>query len=207
MSNVWLISYLALWVLVAFLTAAVVLLARQVAILYRRLGPAPARMENEGPEIGQVMEPAEAVALDGRGVVIGGERARHQLFVFVSATCSACDDLAPALRSLFRSERGRLDLTLASMTKDEALTRAYVGRHKLKDVPCVVDDGGLALKYNVFSPPYAVLLDGGGAVVAKGVVNILDHLESLLAAAEVGHPSVQSYVRSLHEAGEVAAAE
>ena len=40
-----LISYAALWLVVALLSVLVILLARQMGLIYRRLGSAPARME------------------------------------------------------------------------------------------------------------------------------------------------------------------
>jgi hypothetical protein len=51
-TGIWLISYVALWLLVTLLLLAVFTLARQVGILHTRLGPVGARMVNAGLEIG-----------------------------------------------------------------------------------------------------------------------------------------------------------
>ena len=50
-------SYIALWILVIFLTLALAALARQIGILYRRLAPAGARIMNAGPTIGERIVP------------------------------------------------------------------------------------------------------------------------------------------------------
>ena len=196
METIWFISQFVLWAIVILLALAVVLLARQVSLLYRRLGPPPARMENEGPDIGAVPEPAEAWALDGTRIDVGGLRHRAQLLVFVSTNCVTCDALTPAIRSAWRRERRNVDIVTVCMTLDESAARSFIKRNKLHEVPCIVAKG-LSKQYQVYNPPYGVLLNAEGAVAAKGVVNHLDHIESLLHAAETGHPTVESYIQAL----------
>lgn len=206
MNSIWLVSYFVLWLIVILLTLAVVLLARQVSLLYRRLGPAPARMENEGPPIGSLPSQVEALTLDGRQVAVGGAQAKPQFLVFVSANCVTCDGLAPALRAAWKSERHNIDFLAVCMTDDETLVRSFVKRNKLHEISCIMSVE-LSRQYNIFNPPHAVLLDRGGAVIAKGVVNNLDHIESLLNAAETGHPSVESYIHHLESANHAVAVE
>ena len=196
MDTIWLVSYFVLWLVVILLTLAIVLLARQVSLLYRRLGPPPARMENEGPDIGTVPEVAEAWTLDGAQIDVGGLRHRAQLLVFVSMNCVTCDALTPAIRSAWRREKHNVDILTVCMTPDESLARSFIKRNKLHEVPCIIA-GELSRQYRIFNPPYAVLLNAEGAVTAKGVVNNLDHIESLLYAAETGHPTVESYIQAL----------
>jgi hypothetical protein len=42
--------------------------------------------------------------------------------------------------------------------------------------------------------PYAVLIDAGGVIRAKGLVNTREHIESLFEAMERGVESVQEYL-------------
>ena len=58
-------SYIALWILVIFLTLALAALARQIGILYRRLAPAGARIMNAGPTIGERIVPFTGRDIDG----------------------------------------------------------------------------------------------------------------------------------------------
>lgn len=196
MDTLWLVSYFVLWLFVILLTLAVVLLARQVSLLYRRLGSPPARMENEGLDIGTVPEPVEAFTLDGARVAVGGLRERLQLLVFVSTNCVTCDKLTPAIRTAWKKERHKVDILTVCMTLDESWARSFLRRNKLNEVPCILD-GELSQQYRIFNPPYAVLLNREGVVAAKGVVNHLDHVESLLLAGETGHPSVEAYFQTL----------
>jgi methylamine dehydrogenase accessory protein MauD len=52
----------------------------------------------------------------------------------------------------------------------------------------------LVLAYRVGKLPYAVLVDAGGVIRAKGLVNTREHLESLFNAKEKGVGSVQEYL-------------
>lgn len=195
MNGIWLISYLALWVVVLFSLLALFVLARQIGLLHRRFGPANARMENEGLEIGEVAPELNAFDLQGQEVSLGSKRGKETLFVFMSATCPACQELAPALRSISASERGSLEVVVVSLDSDEAKNRDFVARHKLEKIPYVVSQG-LSLQYKVFAPPYGLLIDKHGVVRAKGVVNHLEHLESLINAADSGYPSMESWAQS-----------
>ena len=47
--------------------------------------------------------------------------------------------------------------------------------------------------------PFGLWVGADGKVKAKGMVDRREHLESLLLAAEIGHPSIQSYVTALAE--------
>lgn len=195
MNTIWLVSYLLLWLIVILLTLATVLLARQVSLLYRRLGPAPARMENEGPDVGTMPDPVAALTLDGLRVDAGGRRDKPQLLVFVSTNCLTCDALTPAIRTIWKKERDNVEILTVCMTPDESLARTFIKRNKLYEVPCIAT-GELGRQYRIQNPPYGVLLNRDGLVITKGVVNNLDHIESLLSAVETGHASVQSYFQT-----------
>jgi methylamine dehydrogenase accessory protein MauD len=52
----------------------------------------------------------------------------------------------------------------------------------------------LGMAYRVSRLPYAVLLDREGTVVAKGLVNSREQLDSLLNAHDMATPSIQQYL-------------
>lgn len=195
MNGIWLVTYLALWLMVTFLLLAVLILARQVGLLHRRLGPASARMENIGLSIGETAPELDAVDLQGRPVSLGSVRGNQTLLVFFSPSCHSCNGLAPALRSIWRSERATTEIVLISLGGDGSLNRDYAAKHKLQGIPIVVSPA-VGLKYRVLTPPYGLFIDRTGVVRAKGVVNHLEHLESLINAAELGYPSMESWVQA-----------
>lgn len=190
--GIWLISYIALWVLVFLLLLAVFTLARQVGILHTRLGPVGARMVNAGLEIGETAPPLNATDLRGEAMTLGSERGLPTLLLFVTPSCSTCAALAPALRALWRSERFQLEIALVSLYSDNDQARQFVTKYKLKQIP-VTTSPTVGFDYQVTSPPFALLVDEMGVVRAKGIINNSEHLESLLNVLDVGHESVQHW--------------
>ena len=192
MSGIWLISYLGLWLLVFLLTVVVLALARQIGVLNTRLGHSGARMINAGPEIDDPAPVVTVPDLSGEELVFGGARGRPSLLVFMSTGCGSCAALAPAVRTIWKSERRRVDVKLVSMYSGRAETIKFLERYKMSQVPCTV-----ALdvneKYQVMTAPYAVLLDAEGVVRSKGAVNHAEHLESLLNVLDEGYASVQDW--------------
>jgi methylamine dehydrogenase accessory protein MauD len=172
----------------------VVAMARQIGLLHRRLRPAGARMTDAGLGIGEQAPEIKEVDLQGQEMTLGSHRGKQTLLVFISVGCSSCVELAPALRSLWKTERMTLEILLVALSGDKATNREFVTQHKLSDIPWVVSEN-VGLEYRVANPPYAVLVDEWGVVRAKGIVNHLEHLESLLNAAKLGHPSWESFAQ------------
>lgn len=200
MNGIWLVSYVTLWLIVTVLMLAALVLARHIGLLHRRLAPASARMENIGLEIGEHAPELAETDMQGRPVSLGSVRGKQTLLVFFSPACHSCKGLAPALRSIWRSERATTEVVLISLGGDDALNREFATKHKLNDLSIIVS-GTLGFKYKVLTPPYGLLVDWAGIVRAKGVVNHLEHLESLINAGELGYPSMESWVqaqRNLH---------
>jgi len=54
------------------------------------------------------------------------------------------------------------------------------------------------MTYRVSKLPYVVLIDHEGVVRAKGLVNTREHLESIVAAKQMGIGSIQEYLKGLH---------
>jgi methylamine dehydrogenase accessory protein MauD len=194
MTDALLVSNVVLWLLVLLLAGVVVVLVRQIGVLYERVAPAGALMEVRGPAVGDAAPVVAVEDLDGRGRELGGpgRDGRSTLLFFLSPTCPVCKTLLPALRSLARAEEAWLDVVLAS---DGPRTEhvGFVRREGLAAFPYVLS-ASLGMTYQVGKLPYAVLLDGAGVVRAKGLVNTREHLESLLEAHERDVGSIQDYV-------------
>jgi methylamine dehydrogenase accessory protein MauD len=91
-----------------------------------------------------------------------------------------------------RSER--LDIVFVG-DGPAAELREMAARFRLENLP-FVNSPAVGLAYQVGKLPYAVLLKPDGVIVAKGLVNSREHLESLVVAHEIGAPSIQSYLVS-----------
>jgi methylamine dehydrogenase accessory protein MauD len=194
------ISQVILWVMVIALSLVVLALARQVGVLHARIGPTGALMLAKGLKVGEAAPLFEVSDADGRAHTIGapGDERKSTLLMFVSPTCPICKTLLPVLKSSRRDERNWLEIILAS--DGEGASHAEFRRaHGLEPFPYVISSA-LGMAYQINRLPYAVLLDDRGVVLARGIVNSREHLESLFEAKKLGVASLQEYLEDRHRA-------
>ncbi len=104
--------------------------------------------------------PSEGPEVGGHTEIMEVEEGRLGLAVFTSEACHLCRALAPAIEALGR------DPLVVLRTFDEVRDAA---EWEAADVP---------------GSPFAVAIDAGGTVLAKGTFNTAAQLESVLGAAE-----------------------
>ena len=185
-----------LTVLVLALIVMVFALARQIGILFERISPVGAMVNDSGPKLGEVSPAFNLPSLTGGLIQIGAVSPKHTLIFFLSPTCPICKKLLPVLKSIHQSETW-LDVVLAS-DGEEARHRDFIASAELEQFPYVISEQ-LGVTYRVARLPFAVLLDGEGVVKAKGLVNTREQLESLFNAAETGYASIQDFAsRTAH---------
>jgi methylamine dehydrogenase accessory protein MauD len=189
-------SYFVLWVLVVALTLVVFALARQIGVLHDRIAPTGALMLAKGLSVGQAAPIVTVDDLDGQSRRIGAPRedGKNTLILFLSPTCPVCKVLLPVLKSSQRSEQSWLQITLAS-DGDNDIQLEFRKRNGLMSFPYVLSPA-LGIAYQVNRLPYAVLIDERGIVLARGLINSREHLESLFEAKRLGVASVQDYLES-----------
>ena len=178
-----------LFAMVIALTVAVFALARQVGVLFERIAPMGALVNDSGPKIGEASPRFTLETLTATAPVVIGPAERAKLVFFLSPTCPVCKKLLPMLTSLSRDERAWIEVVLAS-DGGEARHREFIARQGLQSFPYVLSSD-LGMTYRVQRLPFAVLLDAAGVVQSKGLINNREHLESLLNAFEVGAASAQ----------------
>lgn len=202
MSDALVVSNVLLWIAVVALAGVVLALTRQIGILYERIAPAGALSIGQGPAVGAPAPVVRASTLGGENLEIGAPATdgRRTLLFFLSPTCPVCKTLLPTVRAIAREEAATLRLVVASDGPEDE-HREFVRTQGLSDVAYVVSTA-LGVAWRVPRLPYAALLDAGGRVRSKGLVNTREHLESLLEADERDVASIQDYVRS-HGAGAV----
>jgi methylamine dehydrogenase accessory protein MauD len=113
---------------------------------------------------------------------------------FLSPICPVCKKLLPVLRAIRESERDWLDVVLAS-DGERAKHERFVKSAELEAFPYVVSTE-LGLSYRVARLPFGVLIDAGGVVRAKGLVNNREQLESLFNAQDMRVSSIQDYLET-----------
>ena len=181
-----------LWVIVLALIVVVFALARQIGVLFERVSPMGALVNDSGPKIGDATPVYTLPNLNGGVVTIGPKPSRSTLVFFLSPTCPVCKKLLPILRSVKSDESGWLDVVLAS-DGDLDKQKRFIDTAKINDFPYVVSTE-LGLAYRVSRLPFAVLFDEIGTIKAKGLINNREQLESLFNASEMGVGSIQNYL-------------
>ena len=89
--DIWVISYIALWVAVIALSLAVLALLRQVGVLHARLRPIGVHPAGEGLEVGDTAPPVPGHDYSSTGLT---------LVAFTSPTCTICAGLLPGLHAM-----------------------------------------------------------------------------------------------------------
>ncbi|MEO8122652.1 MAG: methylamine dehydrogenase accessory protein MauD [Burkholderiales bacterium] len=186
------VSNVLLWIAVLVLLVAVIALSRQIGILYERVAPMGALVMDTGPKPGDLAPTFELDALGGGRVRLGGVQARSTLIFFLSPTCPVCKKLLPILKSIQTAESKWLDIVLASDGEAPA-HESFRQRAQLTNFPYVLS-AALGMSYRVSKLPHAVLVNEAGRVLAKGLVNSREQLDSLFAARDLGVGSVQEYL-------------
>jgi methylamine dehydrogenase accessory protein MauD len=200
-SEALLVSNVLLWIAVVVLAAVTVALVRQIGLLHERVFPVGALLMPGGPRVGEAAPELRVTDLGGRPLRIGGveEKGRRTFLFFVSPTCPVCKTLLPIVTNLVRAAVPPTRLVLAS-DGDPAEHRAFVARAGLGEHPYAVSTE-LGVAHQVGKLPHAVLIDERGVLLAKGLVNTREHVESLFEAARLGVASMQQYLEAhAHEA-------
>jgi methylamine dehydrogenase accessory protein MauD len=182
----------ALFLMVVALTIGLLALGRQIGILFERVSPMGALVNDSGPEVGQQTPLFNLPSLTGGSVGLGPRPGRSTMVFFLSPTCPVCKKLLPIVDSIREAEGSWLDIVLAS-DGEKAQHNRFIETANLSSYPYVVSTE-LGLAYRVARLPYAVLLDQHGIIRAKGLINSREQFDSLLNAFDMKVPSIQSYL-------------
>ncbi len=191
------------WVFMIAMAVVMLALVRQVGVLHARFGPAPgALMISRGIKIGERSPEFKLRSVDAQEVVIGGADAagRSTLVMFVAPECPVCAKLLPALKSIGASETSWLRLVFASDGELEVQKKFWLAKG-LSGHPYVLSQE-LGTTYQIGRLPYGVLLDEQGVMVAQGLCNTREHVESLFEAKRLGVGSIQDYMEREHQRAE-----
>ena len=193
------LSLWLLWGVVVILALTVLALARQIGVLHERLAPVGALLSTAGPGVGEPSPRLQVHAVAGNAVTVGGrlQGGKALLMLFVSSTCPLCKKLIPVTQDFTRSER----LEVLYVGDGDPGQQAGLISHFKIDATRFVNAPDIGLAFRVDKLPYAVLLDEDGTIVAKGLVNSREHLESLIIAKETGFATLQSYLKAPPAAG------
>lgn len=185
----------------AFLCLAALMLGviRQIGLLHERSAPLGAMMIDHGPDIGERSPVFNVKTFDGQSLVVGRAITpeRPSLLMFTGPSCPICAKLLPIIRSVAGAERA--DVILIS-DGTAAEHREFLSNHPLQDEHYVVS-AEIGMRYQISKVPYGVLLDKEGVILAKGLCNTREHVESLFETVRIGQPTLQKFIKHASEEG------
>lgn len=180
MDNGWfLLSYVVLWALVGLSFLMWLAVLRQIGIFHSRWGPRGVLVTEEGPELGAVVPRFRTPSVGGLELEFPGD-AFLNLALVMNPNCSACDLLAPSLRTLMRDPPEGLETMVLLSDGDDEAARELSSRHDLNPAR-VASVPFAASMLNIQSTPMALVLDQEGHLMGKGIANSLEQLEVLIA--------------------------
>lgn len=182
------------WVLLLGLALVNLAIIRQLGVIHQRIAPAGALMLGSGVGQGQKSPELELITTDGQSLRVGApdNSGRSTLIMFISPDCPVCEQLIPAIKALGGAEQRWLKVLFAG----DGSSRDYENLRREKRLhryPLVLSPE-LGMQFQVGKLPYGVLLDERGVLVAQGLTNSREHIESLLEAKRAGVASIQEYL-------------
>jgi hypothetical protein len=174
------VSYVGLWILVAFQGLLVVAVLTQLAEL-RRLAAKGALPEEDRLRLGSPAPAFSGLDLRSRRTITG-ERfdGRGGVLLFVSPDCSTCHGLADAVR---QADPSWLELLVVVCQGGEAACTRFLERFG-PGVRVLIEAGQTADLYRVSSVPTAVAVDGRGMVRAEGHPSSLEDLAAMVTRGQ-----------------------
>ena len=167
MEGIWLVSYIVLWILVLALGALVLLLYRQLGIMY--LGSAEG-VSRDGLPKGTPAPDFTLTDQYGHQQRVAAYRGRPLLLIFGSAGCSPCRILMPQLDEWLPAHPEMGIIWLNMNSPEETLKYVSDVGATVPVVPTTPDDK-IAERYRVRVTPFSFMIDENGVIRTKGLVN------------------------------------
>jgi methylamine dehydrogenase accessory protein MauD len=185
-SGWWLVSYVVLWALSAATLVVLLVVLRQLGLIYVRLGGGAPRGLEEGPPLGAIIAPFEE-AEDETGVALPfpDPEAPLNLLVFASPHCAICKEVLGDVERAASGAGAAAMVVSEGGQEENRRLRALAGR----GVRFTTSPSRQRI-LSVETFPYAIVTDGEGMVLDKATVNGPRDLETLLERASRGERAV-----------------
>jgi len=171
MSGWWLVSYLFLWALLALTLLVLLVVLRQLGLIYTQSGGA-IRLE-EGPALGSSISRIEGVdEVSGERFTFPDPESELNLLLFVSPNCSICEEAVQGSGVLSRDNA--VPVLVVTDVDDESVRSVVEAPARYITNPRQHESMGIR------STPQAFVINGKGVVLEKTIVNRFEHLQQLL---------------------------
>ncbi|HEY0068491.1 MAG TPA: redoxin domain-containing protein [Chloroflexia bacterium] len=190
MEGIWLVSYIVLWLVVLALLVLVILLYRQLGIMY--LGSAEG-VSRDGLEPGTQAPDFSLTDQYGNIQRPGDYRGRPLLLLFGSPHCGPCQVLLPELHA-WAADHPEVGVLWLNSASPEENARYASEKGAILPMPAHTPGDGVVERFKVRVTPFLFFLDEQGIVRAKGLANTRDALDMYykrLRSARTDGPAVQ----------------
>jgi methylamine dehydrogenase accessory protein MauD len=184
MSLPWLISYVALWLVVLALGFLLIGTLRALGLLRWRLdqfeATTPSRLGRNGLKPGKKAPGFSLPGATGGEVALHDFAGRKVLLVFMQPGCGPCNGITPELNRL--QEEGELQI-LVVQNGDFETIRKWADEHRPRFPVAVQERLSLSKRYEVFATPFAFLIDVRGVIASRGIAGTRQYLGYVLTRA------------------------
>ncbi|MFC4766616.1 TlpA family protein disulfide reductase [Effusibacillus consociatus] len=178
MSNLFLVSYGVLWLLVVSLFLLMFLVFRQFGLVYLKTA---AGVSRSGVDLGTTIPDLEVKSVTGDNLKLSDYSGQPLLIVFTSPHCAPCRNLVSHLDDFIDKYPG-ISTLVFSIDGSEEETRSMFPRPRYSIIP-LPDREIFKTVFEGEVTPFAFVIDDKRKVVAKGLVNSLRDLEHVVASS------------------------
>jgi methylamine dehydrogenase accessory protein MauD len=184
MSLLWLISYLALWLLVLMLGFLLIGTLRALGLLRWRLdqfeATTPSRLGRNGLKPGKKAPEFSLPGVTGGEVNLHDFAGRKLLLAFMQPGCGPCHGITPELNRL--QDAGEVQVVVVQ-NGDVETVRKWEDKHRPRFPVAVQERLSLSKRYEVFATPFAFLIDERGVIASRGIASTKQYLGYVLSRA------------------------
>lgn len=179
MSNIFYVSYIAMWALL--LIEGLLLL-----LVYRHFGLAALGtvegIQRDGLPVGEHVLPFEGVTAKGESINWIPQAGRSYLLAFVSPDCGPCERIIPSLLQL-ATFYNRIEVVFV-VTGQRSLVTKLENKFGLpSSITCLAEEESpIHEDYRVRITPFAFMVGGDGRIRAKGLCDTIEKLQALLSS-------------------------
>jgi methylamine dehydrogenase accessory protein MauD len=180
----WLVSYVTLWLVVLALGFLLLGALRALGLQGWRLeqleATTPSRVGRGGLKPGRAAPDFVLPGATGGEVALRDLAGRKVLLVFTQSGCGPCHRILPELNRL--QAAGAIQVLVVNNGGREE-TRAWAAEARARFPVAVQERYSLSRRYEVFATPFAFLIDEGGVIASKGIINNRQHINYILDGA------------------------
>jgi methylamine dehydrogenase accessory protein MauD len=180
----WLLSYVALWLVVLLLAFLLLGALRALGLLRWRLeqleATTPSRTGRGGLKPGKKAPDFTLPCVSGGETSLHDFAGRRVFLVFTMSGCKPCHRIVPELNQLQR--RGEVQVLVVNNGELEA-TRQWAAEVKVCFPVLAQQQFSVSKRYEMYATPSAFLIDERGVIASKGLINNGQHIDFVLTGA------------------------